>query len=229
MSNKPLFSTYVEPLQDKDTQASGTGSNSNYNNAYDNENDDDDMKYTQQQDAAAPTSKASGNKKITADEFKKFDISHLVNSDDDNFDIAKRICMFFDDKFGDKNTVALVAETGKFPAISYWLSGDYLRKHENMNGKHVMVYKACKHIAAKEPIVSPSEFEKYMKRISIEHEQDKCVTIMDIMDEKFGEGCHYARSLSKGHAGYEIYARFSDDYDAAFKLESGAYVTAWRR
>mmetsp|Transcript_47851 Transcript_47851/g.79381 ORF Transcript_47851/g.79381 Transcript_47851/m.79381 type:complete len:211 (-) Transcript_47851:275-907(-) len=210
MSNYPLFTKRLQQLQLEEKRPQSPNNH--------------DFEY----DEPAPTGKHKSNK-VTAEQFKELDISHLVDEDDDNFDIAAQVCKYFDDKFGDKDTVALVADTGKFPAISYWLSGDYVRKHENLNGKHVLVYKACKHIPAKQPTVSKSEFEKYVKQVSIKHKHEKCAVIADILGEKFGEGCHYARSTEKSNASYEIAARFSDGYDASFSLESGEYITAWRR
>lgn len=82
--------------------------------------------------------------------------------------------------------------------------------------------------SAKEPIVNSAEFEKYVKKISIKHEKKPVDFICDLMDKKFGEGCHYARSTVKP-ARYDVYSRFSDSYDAGFYLESGAYIIAWRR
>ena len=118
--------------------------------------------------------------------------------------------------------------TGKQPAISYWVKGDYVRKHKDIAGKHILVYRACKHRPCKQPKVSQSEFEGYVKKMSIKHENSSVNKICDLLDSKFGDGCHYARSTTKRPA-YDIYSRFSDKYDAGFKLPSGSYIIAWRR
>mmetsp|Transcript_4538 Transcript_4538/g.7791 ORF Transcript_4538/g.7791 Transcript_4538/m.7791 type:complete len:123 (+) Transcript_4538:1-369(+) len=122
----------------------------------------------------------------------------------------------------------MVAEAGKQPAISYWCKGDYVRKEKNILGKHILVYRSCKHREAKEPKATQQQFEAYVKKLSMEHEKSSVDKICDLLDAKYGSGCHYARSTSK-RAQYDIYSRFSDKYDAGFKLPSGAYIIAWRR
>lgn len=122
----------------------------------------------------------------------------------------------------------MVADIGKKPAMSYWVSGDYVRRHDNIQNKRIIVYRACKHIEAKKPLVSHDEFVEFVKKLSIEYEDESTDIICDLMDKEFGDGCHYCRS-SIENASYDIYSRFSDDYDAGFRLDSGAYVIAWRR
>ena len=128
----------------------------------------------------------------------------------------------------------MVSDKGKQPAIAYWCIGVYVRKHKDITGKHVLVYRACKHAKAREPIVKGSVFEKYVKEISIKYQHKSVDALADKLDAKFGTGCHYARSTAK-KANYDIYARFSDKYDAGCKLPKsdefphGAYVIAWRR
>jgi len=182
---------------------------------------------------ATPKPKNLGlsKKTLSVKEFNEVPIGKIFANDSslkDNYDIARKICKFYDGQFGDTDTVCMVAESGKQPAISYWVKGDYVRKHKNIQGKHILVYRACKHRPAKEPIVSGAEFEEYVKKISIKHEKDSVHTICDLIDKKFGMGCHYARSTI-ARANYDIYSRFSDKYDAGFKLKSGAYIIAWRR
>eukprot|EP01084_Bolivina_argentea_P187827 323468_1 len=122
----------------------------------------------------------------------------------------------------------MVAEKDKQPTISYWVKGEYVRKHSNIHGKHILVYRASKHVIAKQPIVSRDEFQKYVRKISIEYENGSVNTIADKLDEKFGTGCHYARSYAKSSQ-YDLYCRFSDKYECGFKLPSGSFVIAWRR
>jgi len=175
--------------------------------------------------------KRKNKKKLTVEEFKAVSLEDLIENDVDildNYDLAKKICKFFDSQFDDTDTVCMVAEKDKQPAISYWVKGSYVRKHKNICGKHILVYRACRHTDAKEPIVSKSKFESFIKKISIEYENGSVNTIADKMDNKFGDGCHYARSSTKKPQ-YDIYCRFSDKYECGFKLPSGSYIIAWRR
>ncbi len=141
--------------------------------------------------------------------------------------MCQKICRYYDDKFGNTDTVCMISDIGKKPAMSYWIADEYIRRHENIQNKRIIVYKACKHQEAKKPIVSRDEFTEFVKKISIQYENDDVSKITDIMDEEFGPGCHYCRGNPGCH--YDIFSRFNDDYDAAFKLESGAYIIAWRR
>ena len=191
--------------------------------------DDDDIKEYPQQ--TVKKKRRKNKKKLTVQEFKSVSLEDLIENDIDildNYDIAKKICKFFDSQFDDTDTVCIVAEKDKQPTISYWVKGQYVRKHKNICGKHILVYRACKHIQAKEPILSQSKFESYIKKISIEYENNSVNKIADLMDNKFGDGCHFARSTTKKPA-YDIYCRFSDKYECGFKLPSGSYVIAWRR
>eukprot|EP00483_Globobulimina_turgida_P003884 UN03892 len=121
----------------------------------------------------------------------------------------------------------MVSDIGKKPAMSYWVAGDYIRRHDDIANKRVIVYKACKHTPAKQPLVSHDEFVDFVKDISTQYEDESVDKICGIMDDRFGDGCHYCRSNPGCH--YDIYSRFSDDYDAGFKLQSGVYIIAWRR
>eukprot|EP01083_Nonionella_stella_P260643 888414_1 len=176
-----------------------------------------------------PKNKGLSKHIMSVKEFNKVPLKNLIIGDDglkDNYDIAKKICKFFDSQFGDTDTVCVVAEKGKQPAISFYCKGNYVRKHKNIAGKHILIYRACKHQPAKEPILSREEFENYVKKLSIEHEKSDVNTICDIMDKELGLGCHYARSTTK-RPRYDIYSRFSDKYDCGFNTASGAYVIAW--
>ena len=168
---------------------------------------------------------------MTVEEFVSIPLDDLVDPDIESLDhyaMAKRICHFFDAQFGDTDTVCLVAESGKQPAFSYWVRDRFVRKQTHLFGRHVLIYRACGHRAAKQPVVTQQEFEEFVKGISIGNDQEPVDAIADQMDERFGAGCHFARSTAK-KADFDIYCRFSDKYECAFKLPTGGYVIAWRR
>mmetsp|Transcript_71205 Transcript_71205/g.113194 ORF Transcript_71205/g.113194 Transcript_71205/m.113194 type:complete len:249 (+) Transcript_71205:55-801(+) len=248
-----MITTYVEPLQDK--PASGNHQNDqqyeskqeeddyddneqHYNQYNDNDDEDEDEDDISPKKASyhndnnnfnnADNNKAEANKTMTVEEFKSARLDVLFDDDDDYFDIGKKICHFFDDKFGDTDTVCLVAATDQSPAISYWVRGQYVRKDLDIGGKHIMVYRACKHVPPKEPVLTQAQFEKYVQELSEEYEKETVDTIGDMMDKKLGDGCHYARSTVQNNH-YDVYARFKDQYDASFKIKSGSFIIAWRR
>ena len=112
------ISTYVEPLQDKPESGYQPQTNSQYQDDYNDHDqkeeqyDDDfddydpnDYKPSKKKSKSKGSSKKSRKKKMTPQEFKDVDLESLFFSDDENFDIAKKICEFYDEQFGDKDTV----------------------------------------------------------------------------------------------------------------------------
>ena len=94
----------------------------------------------------SPRPKNSGlsKKTMSVQEFKDVPLRQLFEDDDalkDNYDIAKKICKFYDGQFGDTDTVCMVAERGKQPAMSYWVKGEYVRKHRDIAGKHIIAWR----------------------------------------------------------------------------------------
>eukprot|EP00483_Globobulimina_turgida_P006541 UN06551 len=72
---------------------------------------------------------------MSVDEFKSIhllDIMHGNEECDDNYLIGKHIAKYFDDKFEDTDTVCLVSEMHKQPAISYWIKGECVRRDKNV-------------------------------------------------------------------------------------------------
>ena len=217
-SNQPLISTYVEPLQDKPLDGDKVKEEPVAQIA------DDDYKESDNDD----NNQKQKNVKMTTEEFMNVSLKDLFDENDDNFDIAKKICLFYDEQFGNQDTVCMVSEIGKKPAMSYWVGEDFIRRHDDICKKRIVVYRACKHIAAKKPIASQDEFEEFVKKTVSENENASANTIGDILDEKFGEGCHFCRSDIENPQ-FSVYSRYSDGYNAQFRLPSGAYVVAWRR
>merc|ERR1712228_665992 len=152
-------------------------------------------------------------KKMTTEEFMNVSLKDLFDENDDNFEIAKAICSFYDEKFGNDDTVAMVSEIGKKPAMSYWVSDDFIRRHDDI---------------CKKRIVSQNDFEEFVKKTVTENEDASANAIGDILDQKFGDGCHFCRSDIQNPE-YSVYSRYSDGYNANFKLPNGTYVVAWRR
>eukprot|EP01084_Bolivina_argentea_P130846 230999_1 len=174
------------------------------------------------------------SKKMSANEFKNINLYEIIgknNNLNDNYEIAKDISKYFDNIFGDTDTVCLVSEIGKQPAISYWIKGQYVRKDRNiLNGKYVLIYRSCKHIPANKPIIKHNEFEKFVKNISIKYNNKSVNFICEKLDEKFGDGCHFIRCHLKTYNAFDVYCRFSDQYECSFKLmDSKHYIIAWRR
>merc|ERR1712154_22023 len=153
--------------------------------------------------------------KMTENEFAEESLEEFVISDGDDFDIAKRICKYFDKIFGDTDTVAIVANKGKGPKLSYWSKANYQRKDKNLNGKYVFVYRACKHIEATN-IIKKEKFEKIVHNLSMDYKKPH--EIADRLDDKFGEGCHVARA---NHDRFDVYCRFSNGYMADVLLPNG--------
>lgn len=111
-AKKPLFSTYVEPLEDKPLDGQEAEPKKEYNDdleqkeQYDDDFDDyDPDDYNTSSKNSSGSSKKKGKKKMTAQQFKDVDLESLFFSDDDNFDIARKICEFYDEQFGDKDAV----------------------------------------------------------------------------------------------------------------------------
>ncbi len=77
---------------------------------------------------------------------------------------------------------------------------------------NIIVYKAYKQRASKESIVSKDELIEYVKNYQFN------MNMMDVNFCRSNPNCHF-----------DIYSRFSNNYDAGFKLQSGAYIIAWRR
>eukprot|EP01084_Bolivina_argentea_P132317 233512_1 len=237
---KPMFSTYIEPLQDAPEPSESNTEPEPHSNSdlqqkqspqYDDLDEKQPSKYDDNEAPAAVNRSQYENKRMSSSEFGSVALAEIFENDNtlqDHFDIAKKICKYYDEQLDDRNTVCVVSEPGKQPAISYWVNGDYVRKESNIGGKDLLIYRAISHKEAKKPIVSQSQFEAFVKQISVDYEQSSVDAICDMMDDKFGKGCHYARSKQKTPE-FDIYARFTDKYDASFRLPSGAYVIAWRR
>jgi len=160
---------------------------------------------------------------MTEEQFLNVSLDKFIVSGGDDFDIAKNICKHFDDKFGDTDTVAIVATKGKGPKLSYWSKANYQRKSKNLLGKYVFVYRACKHIEAK-MLWNKDKFEQTVKKLSMEYKKPH--QIADALDSHFGEGCHVARAK---HDQFDVYCRFSNGYMADVLLPNGEFVVAWRR
>lgn len=129
-------------------------------------------------------------KKMTVEEFKTISLDDLVENgaDRDHYELAKRICHFFDAQFGDTDTVCLVASKGMQPAISYWVKDGFVRKEKDLMGLHLLIYRACGHQAAKEPVVNREKFQKFVEGISIGNNHEAVDVIADKLDERFGAG-----------------------------------------
>lgn len=160
---------------------------------------------------------------MTEDEFSEESLEEFIKSGGDDFDIAKRICKWFDKKFGDTDTVAIVADKGKGPKLSYWSKANYQRKDKNLSGKYVFVYRACKHIEAK-CVIKKEKFEKFVRDLAMEYKKPH--EIADRLDSKFGEGCHVARAK---HDQFDVYCRYSNGYMSDILLPNGDFIVAWRR
>eukprot|EP01083_Nonionella_stella_P227467 807032_1 len=82
----------------------------------------------------------------TEDQFKKLKISHLIDKNKNNYDIAKAICAFCDDLYNDTDTVCIITDTEKaHPAVGAWAKGNLQRMEKNMNGKYLFIYRSTKH------------------------------------------------------------------------------------
>eukprot|EP01084_Bolivina_argentea_P048606 89522_1 len=160
----------------------------------------------------------SKTKSMSVEQFESMDLTDIfvdgfkTEELNDNFSIAKKIAQYFDARFDDTDTVCLVCDNNKQPAISYWIKGQYERKDENvLNNKYILVYRSCAHVAATLPIVSATKFEEYVKDISFQYENEGVQFIGSKLDERFGDGCHYVRSTQRKHdaSDYGVYCRYS--------------------
>eukprot|EP01083_Nonionella_stella_P168332 568005_1 len=169
---------------------------------------------------------------VSVKEFKSVNLLDVLPSRESNrnYEMAKCIAKHFDVMFGDTDTVCIVSGADKEPDLSYWLKGDFIRKTQNvgMDNKTICVYRACRHMKAKQPIVSQAQFEQFVRNLCVQDKNKSVKDIGDILDDKFGYGVHFARSTLK-RCDYDIYCRYSDKYECSFTLPSGAYIVAWRR
>jgi len=162
--------------------------------------------------------------KMSVNEFKTISLKSCFGNGD-NFDIAKRICKFYDDIFGDTDTVCLVSAVDLKPSHSLSVEGAYKRSEcLHREGKYILVFRARPHIAAT-VLVSKQCFKSVVKGLSMDNESP--ADIGRQMDSLFGSGCHVVRS---DRISFDIYSRFSDGYECELRLPNGGdYVLAWRR
>eukprot|EP01083_Nonionella_stella_P137838 419413_1 len=107
------------------------------------------------------------------------------DNDGDNFDVAKAICKYYDNKCDDTDTVTIVSDTKMGPNTAYWSKGDYNRIEHNCLGKYIMIYRACKHVNGNIK-VKQDIFESCVKGLCMDnlgHSQ----LIADKLDCIFGE------------------------------------------
>ena len=138
---------------------------------------------------------------------------------------AKRICKFYDDIFGDTDTVCLVSAVDLKPSHSLSIEGAYKRSESlKKEGKYILVFRAKPHMAAT-VLVPKQTFKSVVKGLSMDNEDPS--DIRRQMDSLFGSGCHVVRS---DRISFDIYSRFSDGYECELRLPNGGdYVLAWRR
>ena len=161
---------------------------------------------------------------MSVDEFKSISLKSCLGKGD-NFDIAKRICKFYDNLFNDTDTVALVSNIDLKPSYSVTMEGNYKRiETYKRDGKYIIVYRAKPH---KNPnvIVNKQCFKSVVKGLAIDN--DNTYDILIQLNKLFGEGCHVVRSKK---ISFDIYSRFSDGYECELRLPNGGdYILAWRR
>eukprot|EP01084_Bolivina_argentea_P067894 123580_1 len=149
-----------------------------------------------------------------------------------NYVIAKTISRYFDNIFIDTDTVVICSGPNKEPSVSYWLkgNGEYVRRSTNIGiyNKTITIYRACRPIKPKLPIVSQKEFECFVRNVCEKNKNKNVAFIGDLLDKQFGLGVHFARSTLK-RCDYDIFCRFSNKYECSFVMSSGAYIIAWRR
>eukprot|EP01083_Nonionella_stella_P071919 193515_1 len=157
-------------------------------------------------------------------EFKSISLRDYIGKGD-NFDIAKRICKFYDELFNDTDTVCLVANVGLKPDHSFAVEGQYKRKETfTREGKYVFVYRAKPHLDTK-VMVNKQCFKSVVKGLAMDYES--AVDVVTSLNALFGVGCHVVRCKK---VSFDIYSRFSDGYECELRLPSGGdYVLAWRR
>ena len=160
---------------------------------------------------------------MSVDEFKSISLKSCLGKGD-NFDLAKRICKFYDQLFNDTDTVALVSNIDLKPLYSISIEGNYKRiENYKREGKYVLVYRAKPHKNAN-VIVDKQCFKSVVKGLSIDNENTK--DILNSLNKLFGNGCHVVRSKK---ISFDIYSRFSDGYECELRLPNGDYILAWRR
>eukprot|EP01084_Bolivina_argentea_P302123 521444_1 len=173
--------------------------------------------------AALPTREPSGSI-MSVRKFKSIPLDSYMTKGD-NFDIAKRICKAYDDKFNDTDTVCLVSNTGLRPLYSLCVEGEYKRVAIfDREEKYVLVYRAKAHIGARVTVTKQC-FKSVVQGLSIGYENTR--DVVNNMNILFGEGCHVVRAKKQS---FDIYSRFSDGYECEVRFpESSECVLAWRR
>ena len=199
---KPSSSSQTEQKQAED----------NYNNHYKYNHDDDLML------------REGSESVMSVEEFKSISLKSCLGKGD-NFDIAKRICKFYDQLFNDTDTVALVSNIDLKPSYSVTMESNYKRiESYKREGKYIIVYRAKPHIDPN-VIVNKQCFKSCVKGLSMDNEDTN--DILSQLNKLFGNGCHVVRSKK---ISFDIYSRFSDGYECELRLPNGGdYILAWRR
>ena len=161
---------------------------------------------------------------MSIEEFKSISLKSCLGKGD-NFDIAKRICKFYDQLFNDTDTVALVSNIDLKPSYSVTMESNYKRiESYKREGKYIIVYRAKPHVNPN-VIVNKQCFKSCVKGLSIDNEDTN--DILAQLNKLFGNGCHVVRSKK---ISFDIYSRFSDGYECELRLPNGGdYILAWRR
>eukprot|EP00483_Globobulimina_turgida_P000641 UN00641 len=165
------------------------------------------------------------------DQFKKLKISHLIDKKKKNYDIAKKICEFYDDLYNDTDTVCIITDTQlAHPAVGAWAKGNFQRMEKNMNGKYLFIYRASQHEKQshfKSKIVKPDKFENACRQYADAFYDKKIEVTAEALDKDFNGGVHVVRCSQNQ---FDVFCRFNDKFQCEFKLpKKEIYVVAWRR
>eukprot|EP00485_Elphidium_margaritaceum_P002678 CAMPEP_0202698664 /NCGR_PEP_ID=MMETSP1385-20130828/11913_1 /ASSEMBLY_ACC=CAM_ASM_000861 /TAXON_ID=933848 /ORGANISM="Elphidium margaritaceum" /LENGTH=185 /DNA_ID=CAMNT_0049355427 /DNA_START=97 /DNA_END=654 /DNA_ORIENTATION=- len=165
------------------------------------------------------------------EQFKQLKISHLVDKKKNNYDIAKAICGFYDELYGDTDTVCIITDEEKaHPAVGAWAKGNFQRMEKNMNGKYLFLYRATKHEKQtnfKTTTLKPEKFKAKAEEYANAFYDKKIEITAEALDKDFKDGCHIVRCP---HKQFDVFCRYSDGFQCEFKLPNKEiYICAWRR
>eukprot|EP00483_Globobulimina_turgida_P005480 UN05490 len=72
-------------------------------------------------------------------------------------------------------------------------------------------------------------FAKYVRDVCMKYEDESVSFVCEKLDNYFGDGCHFIRAPLKNYNCFDVYCRFSDQYECSFKSKETHYVISWRR
>eukprot|EP01084_Bolivina_argentea_P301796 520758_1 len=155
-------------------------------------------------------------------------IDKVINNNGNNKDIAEKICIRYDGKFKDTNTIVIVSDMNDIyrpPQIVYERKIDFKGKYINIKNKYVFIYhiESAFHVVKYDIVIKKDKFDEFVRNLAMIYK--KPCQIANRLDIRFGNGFNVAIG---NHDKFYVYCRFNCQYNTCILLPNGQFVVVWR-